>query len=97
MSISEISMYNILRKKIGEEETTELMEFVKSEVRSEVDAHATFLPEPGLLEHAKKLYSYCLPKSVAAQGFLHSQYPRADDRDVGLFPGLSVREIRVEL
>ena len=38
MSISEISLYNILRKKIGEEETTELMEFVKSEVKSEVDA-----------------------------------------------------------
>jgi hypothetical protein len=37
MSISEISLYNILRKKIGEEETTELMQFVKSEVRSEVD------------------------------------------------------------
>jgi hypothetical protein len=37
MSISEISLYNIHRKKIGEEETTELMEFVKSEVRSEVD------------------------------------------------------------
>lgn len=38
MSISEISLYNILRKKIGEEETTELMEFVKSEVKSEIDA-----------------------------------------------------------
>jgi hypothetical protein len=38
MSISEISLYNILRKKFGEEEITELMEFVKSEVRSEVEA-----------------------------------------------------------
>lgn len=40
MSISEISLYKILRKKLGEEETTELMEFVKSEVKSEFDAKA---------------------------------------------------------
>lgn len=40
MSISAISLYNTLRKKLGEEETTELMEYVKSEVKSEFDARA---------------------------------------------------------
>ena len=38
MSISEITLYNILRKKFGDQETAELVEFVKSEVKSELDA-----------------------------------------------------------
>lgn len=38
MSISEISLYNILRKRLGDQETAELVEFVKSEVKSELDA-----------------------------------------------------------
>lgn len=37
-SISEISLYNILRKKFGEQETADLVEFVKSEVKSELEA-----------------------------------------------------------
>ena len=41
MSTSAISLYNILRKKLGEKETTELMEYVKSEVKSEFDAKAS--------------------------------------------------------
>ena len=39
-SVSAISLYNSLRKKIGEKETTELMEYVKSEVKSEFGAKA---------------------------------------------------------
>lgn len=37
MSISEISLYNALRKKLGETESEELVEFVKEEVKSELD------------------------------------------------------------
>jgi hypothetical protein len=40
MSVSAISLYNILRRKLGEKETTELMEYVKSEVKSEFDTKA---------------------------------------------------------
>jgi mannose/fructose-specific phosphotransferase system component IIA len=38
MSISEISLYNALRKRLGEQETEELVEFVKSEVKTELEA-----------------------------------------------------------
>jgi len=37
MSISEISLYNALRKRLGEQETEELVEFVKSEVKTELE------------------------------------------------------------
>ena len=37
MSISEIALYNALRKKLGEQESEELVEFVKSEVKTELD------------------------------------------------------------
>jgi len=37
MSIPEISLYNILRKRLGDQETTELVKFVKSGVKSERD------------------------------------------------------------
>lgn len=37
MSISEISLYNALRKKLGEQESEELVEFVKAEVKTELD------------------------------------------------------------
>ncbi|HRO41357.1 MAG TPA: hypothetical protein PL009_00890 [Flavipsychrobacter sp.] len=37
MSITEITLYNILRKKFGEEETAKLVEFVKSEVQNEIN------------------------------------------------------------
>jgi hypothetical protein len=37
MSISEISLYNILRKKLGDQETAELVEFVKDEVESGIN------------------------------------------------------------
>ncbi len=36
MSISEISLYNALRLKLGDETATELVEFVKSEVKTEL-------------------------------------------------------------
>jgi hypothetical protein len=38
MSISAITLYNILRKKLGEQETAELMEFITAEVKSELDS-----------------------------------------------------------
>lgn len=37
MSISEIALYNALRKKLGEQESEELVEFVKAEVRTELE------------------------------------------------------------
>jgi len=43
MSISEITLYNILRKKFGDQETAELVEFVKSEVKSELEAKSGVL------------------------------------------------------
>ena len=43
MSVSEISLYNILRKKFGEEETNSLVEFIKTEVKDEVDAKSNIL------------------------------------------------------
>lgn len=38
MSISEMSLYNALRKRLGEQETEELVEFVKSEAKSELES-----------------------------------------------------------
>jgi hypothetical protein len=38
MSIPEISLYNILRKRPGDQETAEPVKFVKSEVKSTLDA-----------------------------------------------------------
>jgi mannose/fructose-specific phosphotransferase system component IIA len=38
MSISEISLYNALRKKLGEQESEELVEFVKAEVKTELES-----------------------------------------------------------
>jgi hypothetical protein len=43
MSISEISLYNALRKKLGEQESTELVEFIKSEIKTEVDSKSNVL------------------------------------------------------
>lgn len=37
MGISEITLYNLLRKKMGEQETFELMQFIHAEVRAELD------------------------------------------------------------
>ncbi len=37
MGISEISLYNLLRKKMGEQEAFELMQFIHSEVKAELD------------------------------------------------------------
>ena len=37
MPVSAITLYNILRKKLGEQETAELMEFITAEVKSELD------------------------------------------------------------
>ena len=37
MGISEITLYNLLRKKMGEQETYELVEFIHSEVKAELD------------------------------------------------------------
>jgi len=36
--MSEISLYNILRKKLGEQETVELVAFVKAEITAEMEA-----------------------------------------------------------
>src|SRR5665213_3010873 len=38
MGISEITLYNLLRKKMGEQETYELVEFIHSEVKAELDS-----------------------------------------------------------
>ena len=43
MSISEITLYNVLRKKFGEEETSQLVEFIKAEVKDEVDNKSNIL------------------------------------------------------
>jgi hypothetical protein len=37
MSISEISLYKALKLKLGDDTASELVEFVKSEVQSELD------------------------------------------------------------
>ncbi len=37
MGINEITLYNVLRKKMGEQETFELMQFIHAEVRAELD------------------------------------------------------------
>ncbi len=43
MSVTEITLYNILRKKFGEDETKSLVEFIKAEVKDEVDAKSNIL------------------------------------------------------
>lgn len=43
MSITEITLYNVLRKKFGEDETSQLVEFIKAEVKNEVDNKANIL------------------------------------------------------
>ena len=37
MGISEITLYNLLRKKMGEQETYELVEFIHAEVKAELE------------------------------------------------------------
>jgi hypothetical protein len=43
MGISEITLYNLLRKKMGEQETYELVEFIHTEVKAELDAKTNIL------------------------------------------------------
>ena len=43
MSITEISLYNILRKKFGEEETSNLIEFIKADIKEEVEYKSNIL------------------------------------------------------
>ena len=43
MSISEISLYNALRKKLDEQESSELLEFIKSEVKTELESKTEIL------------------------------------------------------
>ena len=38
MGISNVTLYNILRKKLGEEETYELVEFIHTEIKAEMEA-----------------------------------------------------------
>ena len=37
MGITDITLYNIIRKRLGEQETYELVEFIHSEVKAELD------------------------------------------------------------
>lgn len=37
MGITDITLYNIIRKRLGEQETYELVEFIHSEVKAEMD------------------------------------------------------------
>lgn len=41
MNVSEIALFNILREKLGEQQTAELVEFVRSDVKSEFDKRTT--------------------------------------------------------
>lgn len=43
MSVTEITLYKILRKKFGEDETSSLVEFIKAEVKDEVDSKSNIL------------------------------------------------------
>ena len=43
MSITEITLYNVLRKKFGEDETSQLIELIKAEIKEEVNAKANTL------------------------------------------------------
>jgi len=51
LGMTRMAEYPILRKKLGEQETVEFMEFVKSEVKSEMDMKSTaFLSKDDKLE-----------------------------------------------
>ncbi len=43
MSITEIQLYTALKQKLGEEQAQQLVEFVKSEIRDEMEARAVSL------------------------------------------------------
>jgi hypothetical protein len=43
MSVSEIQLFSILRKKLGDSEAQELVEFVKHEVKQELELQSTKL------------------------------------------------------
>lgn len=43
MSVTEITLYKILRKKFGEDETSSLVEFIKAEVKDDVDSKSNIL------------------------------------------------------
>lgn len=43
MSISEISLFNALKIKLGEQSAFDLVEFVKSEVKTEIDTKTSIL------------------------------------------------------
>ena len=43
MRITEITLYNVLRKKLGEDETSQLIEFIKAEIKDEVNTKSNIL------------------------------------------------------
>lgn len=56
MSISEVSLYKALRNKLGDETASELVEFVKSEVNTEMGRKTdTFLTKEDKLDLIEKM------------------------------------------
>ncbi len=56
MSISEISLYKALRTKLGDETADELVEFVKSEVQTELDSKTNiFLTKEDKIDLIEKM------------------------------------------
>ena len=56
MSISEISLYKALRTKLGDETADELVEFVKSETKTELQAKTdTFLTKVDKIDLIEKM------------------------------------------
>ncbi len=56
MSISEISLYKALRTKLGDETANELVEFVKSEARTELESKTdTFLIKEDKIDLIEKM------------------------------------------
>lgn len=43
MRITEITLYNVFRKKFGEDETSQLIEFIKAEIKDEVNTTSNIL------------------------------------------------------
>jgi len=56
MSVSEITLYNALAKKMGQEEAQVLVEFVQSEAKKEIDDQVrTFLTKEDKIELIEKM------------------------------------------
>ncbi|MEP7169795.1 MAG: hypothetical protein ABI855_10545 [Bacteroidota bacterium] len=69
MSLSEIQLFNILRNKLGESEAQSLVEYVKSQVNSEIESKKEiFLTKEDKVDIMRSIYLVGLIQFLAIVG-----------------------------